>query len=160
MSLEVEIVDDVSARLAAAPTALRTGLAGVADVLGQMLLDRARALAGGEVLQVRSGQLVDSLAVDVAAGAGGFVARLSNAAPYAAILEYGGEIPAHEIAPDKAKALKFRRGAGEVFAATVRVPEVHIPEHSFMRAALDDEESLIARTLVDEVDATLLALLG
>jgi hypothetical protein len=55
---------------------------------------------------------------------------------YAAIQEFGGTIPPHEIVPDKAKALAFAVGGKQVFAARVNLPAVTLPERSYLRASL------------------------
>jgi hypothetical protein len=43
---------------------------------------------------------------------------------YAAIQEFGGAFPPHEIVPSKAKALAFVLGGKQVFAAQVTLPAV------------------------------------
>ena len=50
---------------------------------------------------------------------------------YAAIHEYGGTIPPHQIVPDKARALAFAIGGKQVFAARVNLPAVTMPERSY-----------------------------
>ena len=47
---------------------------------------------------------------------------------YAAIHEFGGVVPLHEIVPDKAKALAFLLGGKQAFAARVNLPAVAMPE--------------------------------
>jgi len=53
---------------------------------------------------------------------------------YAAIHEFGGTIPPHQIVPDKAKALAFLVGGKQAFAARVQLPAATMPERSYMRA--------------------------
>ena len=55
---------------------------------------------------------------------------------YAAIHEYGGAIPPHQIVPDKAKALAFILGGKQAFAARVNLPAIAMPERSYMRSSL------------------------
>ena len=65
---------------------------------------------------------------------------------YAAIHEFGGTIPPHEIVPDKARALAFLVGGKQAFAARVQMPAVTMPERSYMRAALSEMADDIRET--------------
>ena len=57
---------------------------------------------------------------------------------YAGIHEFGGKTPAHDIYPDKAKALAFMIGGKQVFAKVVHHPGSQMPERSFLRSSLSD----------------------
>ncbi|MFZ2004892.1 MAG: hypothetical protein WAV02_07380, partial [Stellaceae bacterium] len=66
----------------------------------------------------------------------GASATVSSDAPYAAIHEYGGTIPAGTILPQNARALAFPWRGQQRFFKRVTVPAVTLPERSFMRSAL------------------------
>ena len=70
---------------------------------------------------------------------------------YAAIHEFGGMIPPHQIVPDKAKALAFLVGGKQVFAARVNLPAVTMPERSYLRASLAEMAGQIAEELTATV---------
>jgi hypothetical protein len=72
-----------------------------------------------------------------ARGLGASVSVTSDA-PYAAIHEYGGTIPAHTILPQSARALAFPWRGQPRFFKRVQLPAVAMPERSFMRSALDE----------------------
>lgn len=96
----------------------------------------------GDPLNRRSGRLSTSVhpinAADtgsaVSAGAGG-----GAGVPYAKIHEYGGLIPAHTVVVHNAKALCFSVGGVRRFAQSVNIPEVTMPERSYMRSALREQ---------------------
>jgi phage gpG-like protein len=58
---------------------------------------------------------------------------------YAAIHEFGGTTPPHDIVPTKAQALAFAIGGKMVFAKVVHHPGSRIPERSYMRSSLEDQ---------------------
>jgi phage gpG-like protein len=95
----------------------------------------------GDPLHRRSGRLSASVhpvslsSTDaVSAGAGG-----GAGVPYAKIHEYGGLIPAHEVAVRNAKALAFTVDGVLRFAKSVQIPDVQMPERSYMRSALREQ---------------------
>jgi phage gpG-like protein len=101
------------------------------------------------VLNMRSGALarsiiamVDDSSVDISVRIGA-----SGDVKYAAIQEFGGTIPPHEIVPDKAKALAFVVGGKQVFAARVNLPAVTMPERSYLRSSLAEMAEEIAEGL-------------
>ena len=57
---------------------------------------------------------------------------------YAAIQEYGGKTSAHEILPDKARALAFMIGGTLRFAKSVHHPGSTIPARPYLGSALDE----------------------
>lgn len=103
----------------------------------------------GQVLNQRSGRLRSSIHHDVDDAGAVITGRVFSAAPmpYAAIHEYGGTIPAHTIYPVKAAALRFVMGGATVFAMKVNIPDVQMPERSFMRSALSDMAGRITSRL-------------
>ena len=71
---------------------------------------------------------------------------------YAAIHEFGGTIPPHQIVPDKAKALAFAVDGKQVFAArVVNLPAVTMPERSYMRSSLAEMADEIREELTEGV---------
>lgn len=67
---------------------------------------------------------------------------------YAAIHEFGGVIPAHFVFPDTAKALHFFIGGREVFAAYAEIPDVTMPERSFLRSSLRENAERFERGIM------------
>jgi hypothetical protein len=128
------------ARLDAMPAALHGALLARVTTLAATLEDRVREKLGGAVLVPRSGALRRSIASEITDETERVLARVFSAGdlPYAAIQEYGGRIPPHEIVPRKAAALAFLVAGKPVFAKRVRFPGAVIPEHAYLRGALGD----------------------
>jgi phage gpG-like protein len=133
-------VDDtqVVARLTSLPGRLRQLLLAKISTLAVQLAARVRQKLSGEVLNVRSGDLrasiferVSSTSTSVAATVGS-----SGDVKYAAIHEYGGLIPAHDILPNKAEALAFVWQGKQQFFRRVHIPDVQMPERSYLRSSL------------------------
>jgi phage gpG-like protein len=72
----------------------------------------------------------DTLSAGSAAGMG---------VPYARIHEFGGIIPAHTVVVRNAKALAFSVNGMMRFATSVNIPNVTMPERSYMRTSLREE---------------------
>lgn len=126
----------LAARLDAMPRALAAGLAQEAGRLSEELRAAVEHNLSGAVLQQRSGRLAGSIALAVAQSGGAVTATIDSDAPYAAIHEYGGTIPAREILPRNARALAFPWRGRARFFKRVGLPPVRMPERSFMRSAL------------------------
>lgn len=122
-------------RLAALPNDLASRLAGVVASLAQRLYDRVEENLSGAVLQRRSGRLASSITqqVDSLSASVGFDPA---AVPYGAAQEFGADLRAHLIAARNARALSFVVAGKRVFAKHVMFPGAHLPERSFLRAAL------------------------
>ena len=129
-------LDQAAARFAALPRSLAQRVAQAVERLGGMLRDRVERKLSGEVLQQKSGRLAASIAVTVEPTGAGASATVSSDAPYAAIHEYGGTIPARTILPQSARVLAFPWRGQQRFFKRVTVPAVTMPERSFMRSAL------------------------
>jgi phage gpG-like protein len=151
-ALELDGLDDASARLEAYPAALAAALDAKAAELAEALVDLIQndKLSGG-VLNMRSGALRDSIAAEISADPDGLVASVGSEGDvkYAAIQEYGGKTGAHEILPVKARALAFVAGGVQRFARRVEHPGSLIPERSYMRSSLDDMRDEILAALAD-----------
>ena len=145
-------LDETSARLDGLPAALAAALAAKSAELSAALADRVRNdKLSGAVLNVRSGALRDSIAADVSSDGDGVVASVGSVGDvkYAAIQEYGGKTGAHEILPDKAKALAFLAGGAKCFARRVEHPGSVIPERSYLRSTLDEMSDEIVSALAE-----------
>jgi len=135
--LQLSLVDRYSAVLAAMPERIRDALSGKADALAADLQAKIQQKLAGGVLNQKTGALARSIAATVdASSANVSVSVAAIDIKYAAIHEFGGVIPPHEIVPDKAKALAFIVGGKQVFAARANLPAIAIPERSYMRSSL------------------------
>ncbi len=152
--LDTSLDDGASTALAALPDRLRDALAGKMITLGSALQARIAEKLSGGVLGEKTGALARSItvALDDAAADPAVSLGVTGDIKYAAIHEFGGVIPPHEIVPDKAKALAFIVGGKQVFAARVNLPAVVMPERSYMRSSLAD--------MADEIKEELSAAAG
>jgi len=136
--LELSLLDQASPALAAMPERIRAALAAKAGALAAELQAKIAQKLSGGVLNMKSGALAGSIGVTIDDASAGICVRLATSPDikYAAIHEYGGVIPPHQIVPDKAKALAFLIGGKQAFAARVQLPAVTMPERSYMRSSL------------------------
>jgi phage gpG-like protein len=132
---------ELIAHLEVIPVALQAAIAAkAADLAARLQAHVTRDKLSGQSLQVRTGALRDSIQAEVDLAEDTVLARVfsSGDIKYAAIQEYGGRTAAHDIAPDKAKALAFLAGGQIVFARIVHHPGSTIPEHAYLRSSLAD----------------------
>jgi phage gpG-like protein len=150
---QVDLRDDYSASLAGMPDRVRQALASKANVLAIALEAKIQQKLSGGVLNSRSGALASSIIATVDESSADVSVRIgtSGDVKYAAIQEFGGTIPPHEIVPDKAKALAFVVGGKQVFAALVNLPAVTIPERSYLRSSLGEMAEEITGGLSEAV---------
>lgn len=94
----------------------------------------------GQVLNHRSGALGRSIQQQVTTEGDVTEGRVysSGDVKYAAIHEFGGTTPPHDIFPTNGDALAFMMGGNQVFAKVVHHPGSRIPERSYMRSGLFD----------------------
>lgn len=137
----VELVGatELVARLDAMPDTVRALVQAKVQALAiklQALIVRDKL--SGQVLKVQTGALRRSIHEVVETNGDSVVGRVfsSGDVKYAAIQEYGGTTPPHDILPKKADALAFMAGGKLTFAKIVHHPGSHIPAHSFMRGSL------------------------
>lgn len=99
----------------------------------------------GQVLNVRTGTLRRSINQRVTIGASRIFATVGTNVEYAGIHEYGGVIPAHTVVPVRARALRFmpRGGSEFIFRMRAEIPDVVMPERSFLRSVLREMEGEI-----------------
>lgn len=154
---ELTLNDEASAVLEALPDRLRDALADKAGALAAALQSRIQQKLSGGVLNQKSGALARSITATIDDGPGDVSATLATSPDikYAAIHEYGGMIPPHQIVPDKAKALAFLVGGKRAFAARVNLPAIAMPERSYMRSSLAEMADEIADELSDAVAAAM-----
>jgi len=135
--LDIGLRDGASLALAAMPERLRDALSSKAAMLAAALQAKIQEKLSGSVLNQRSGALARSIAATMSDEAGNVAVSIASTdVKYAAIHEYGGTIPPHDIVPDKAKALAFLVGGKLAFAARVNLPAIVMPERSYMRSSL------------------------
>jgi phage gpG-like protein len=146
---QVDLRDDYSASLAGMPDRVRQALSSKANVLAVALEAKVQQKLSGGVLNMRSGALASSIITTIDESSAGVSVRIgtSGDVKYAAIQEFGGTIPPHEIVPDKAKSLAFAFGGKQVFAKRVNLPAVTLPERSYLRSSLAEMTEEIAEGL-------------
>ena len=152
----MEAIAQLTERIAAYPATIEAALAAkAADLADRLRVHVVQDKLSGQVLKVRTGALRDSIQAEVALDGDRVKARVfsSGDVKYAAIQEYGGRTAAHEIRPDKAKALAFQAGGRTVFARIVHHPGSSIPEHAYLRSSLAD----YAGEIVSELKAAALS---
>lgn len=153
--LTIEVQGDTAliARLTAMPSAVHAALLTKVTALDLALEAKVKAKLSGEVLNVRSGALRRSIfgTIDDAPTMVVGKVQSSGDVKYAGIHEFGGKTPAHDILPDKAKALHFFAGGREVFAKIVHHPGSTMPERSFLRSSLADMKDQIVAGLNEAV---------
>src|SRR5271167_1147344 len=139
-ALEVQGLEETSARFGAYPAALQAALGAKATELAAALTDLIKNKLSGAVLNTSSGALRDSIAASVTADADGVLASVGSEGDvkYAVIQEYGGKTSAHEILPVKGDVLAFVAGGGLHFARRVEHPGSVIPERSYLRSSVED----------------------
>ena len=150
---EIDLRDDYSASLAGMPDRVRQALSSKANVLAVALEVKIQQKLSGGVLNTRSGALARSIIATVDESSADVSVRIgtSGDVKYAAIQEFGGTIPPHEIVPDKAKALAFIIGGKQAFAARVNLPAIAMPERSYMRSSLAEMADEISEGLSEAV---------
>ena len=144
-------------RLDLMPQRLRENLAAAVGSLSEQLRGIVDRKLSGEVLQRRSGALAASVDVRISQNATTLGAALATDIRYAAIHEYGGTIAARELRPQGARALAFPWRGKQRFFARVEIPQVKMPERSFMRAALDEIAPEIRAVMAEAAQAAVLA---
>jgi phage gpG-like protein len=145
--------DDASAALAAMPARIRDALADKANSLAAELQAKIQQKLSGGVLNQKSGALARSISATFDDAPADVSVTLATSADikHAAIHEYGGMIPPHQIVPDKARALAFLVGGKQAFAARVNLPAVAMPERSYMRSSLAEMADEISEGLSEAV---------
>ncbi len=151
--LTLTLRDGASAALADMPERVRDALSAKANALAAELEAKVQQKLAGSVLNTRTGALAGSIVASIEESSATISVRIATSGDikYAAIHEFGGMIPPHQIVPDKAKALAFLVGGKQVFAARVNLPAVTMPERSYLRASLAEMAGQIAEELTATV---------
>jgi phage gpG-like protein len=140
--------DALKMRLDSLPANVIAAIAAKSAALAEALADKVKnEKLSGAVLKPVTGALRDSIVAEVDVIDKSVFAAVSSAGDikYAAIHEFGGKTPAHEIIPVKAKALAFMIGGTTVFAKRVMHPGSNIPERSYLRSSLAEmKDEIIA----------------
>lgn len=150
----VELKDTaVRVRLTAMPGRVRASLYRKATALAVQLANLVRQKLSGQVLNVRTGNLRASIFEDVQQTSTAVTGKVGSSGDvkYAGIHEYGGTIPAHEIVPNKAQALAFIWQGKQQFFKRVQIPDVHMPERSYLRSSLSEMKQQIVEGLREAV---------
>jgi len=136
--LELSLLDTLSPALAQLPERLGQALSEKANILAAALQAKVQQKLSGGVLNARSGALLQAVTTTIDDTGADITVRIAVAddVKYAAIQEFGGVIPPHQIVPDKARALAFLVGGKEAFAVRVSLPAITMPERSYLRSSL------------------------
>lgn len=154
--LNVTLVGDreLVARIGAMPAKVHAALLKKVNALALKLEAKIKnEKLSGQVLNVRSGALrrsIFSQVTDTETAVTGKVAS-SGDVKYAAVHEFGGKIPPHDIFPVKAAALAFMMNGKQVFFKHVHHPGATMPEQSFMRSSLAEMKDEIVSGLKQAV---------
>ncbi len=144
MSFHVEVTDSaVAAMLGEKSATFQEMVIEWADYCAASLLMRIQEKLAGEVLHIRSGDLIRSLTLLAAQSSGLGIAesgveipRTSEAWIYGMAHEYGGT-GFYEILPKQADLLAFVAGGEMVFAHKVNHPPAK--ERSYMRSSMTEK---------------------
>lgn len=151
--IALSLRDSASAALAAMPERISVALSDKANALAAELEAKVQQKLAGAALNPRTGALAGSIVATIENSSADIAVSIaaSGDLKYAAIQEFGGTIPPHQIVPDKAKALSFAIDGKQVFAARVNLPVVTMPERSYMRSSLAEMADVIREELSEAV---------
>jgi hypothetical protein len=132
--------------------AVQAALVTRADQMRALLEARIKQNLSDELLNVRSGALLNSISSEIEDdGTDVTVSVQSAGVPYAGILEYGGKTAAHDIVAVKAQALAFIAGGAQHFAKIVHHPGSTFKAYGSMGGALEALEGEITSGLKEAV---------
>lgn len=154
LDVELEGVEDLLGRLRGLPRTIQAAIQAKAQSVADALqADVVQDKLSGQILQSRTGALRNAIAAEVSLDGSKVQIRLyaRGDVRYAAIQEYGGHTPAHDIAARKGRVLAFMAGGRKVFASTVHHPGSTIPAMPFMAPALAEMTPKIIAALKDAV---------
>jgi phage gpG-like protein len=144
--VEVQNIDAVRVNLDSVPAAVMAALHTKIKSLTINLANYVQTQKlQGQVLMHKSGALERSIQSNTEASGSLVTGKVFSAGDvkYAAIHEYGGVIPAHDIVARNASALAFVINGKTVFAKSVHIPEIVMPERSFLRSSLTENKEHI-----------------
>jgi len=142
IGIQITGADRVVRLLGDAPAKINAAAKSSLDAFAAELAGYIKAnKLSGDPLNRRSGRLSSSVhpvtsqtSDSVSGGAGG-----GAGVPYARIHEYGGVIPAHQMVVKNAQALCFTVDGVRRFAKSVQIPDVQMPERSYMRSGFEEQ---------------------
>lgn len=105
----------------------------------------------GQMLKNRTGTLRRSINYALSIEDQGLTAVVGTNLVYAAIHEYGGVTRAHVIEARKKKALAFQVGGQSLVRRSVQHPGSKMPERSFLRSSLRENEARIKTAIAAAV---------
>jgi hypothetical protein len=134
------------------PQAVRAEVLDAATVYEEALTNLAQSEA-----PEKTGYLRAHIKGRVSQSARRITGRVTARTKYAAILEWGGTIKAHDIAAKNAGALAFLRGAEELYRLIVHHPVSIFEDHPYMHKAFEQMEGEIVAGLEGAVNRGLAA---
>lgn len=136
----VERLQDPAPVLAAVARALDTENKIAVDYIVRKYLSFPKAEPATQLgLRAQSGRLRSGMASVPAVIRGGrLVSAIGNSVKYAAAHEFGATIPARQIVPTNAKALRFQIGDRVIFAKRVNWPGAKLPARAPVQRGLAD----------------------
>ncbi|MBM4301647.1 MAG: hypothetical protein FJ121_08970 [Deltaproteobacteria bacterium] len=111
----------------------------------------AKQKVSGVVLKNRSGTLRRKINSEFKDDGASIIGSVGLALAYGAIHEYGGVTRAHVIRPRNKKALAFQAGGQGLVRKSVQHPGSKMPERSFLRSSLRDNEARIKAAIAAAV---------
>jgi hypothetical protein len=107
------------------------------------VMERARELASGDVLQERTGKYVKSIKSQIYDSGKRLYGKVYSRDPRANLFEWGGSTPAREILPNARQVMAFMGTAGQVFTKVVHRPVVKYPPKPVINRAFDEQRTKI-----------------
>ena len=91
-------------------------------------------------LNVRSGTLLNSVQKEMKVNGDTIEGTVGpKGVPYAAVHEFGADMPARTITPRNAKALRWFDSSGNaIFAKRVEIPSFRVPARPYLQPAIDE----------------------
>ena len=134
---------------------------GVQTSMARLVISLARKIKeeklSGQVLKNQTGRLRRSITPNIRGMGTQIVGEVGTNVEYAAIHEYGGKTPPHEILPKRGRALAFMMGGKQVIVRKVNHPGSKMPERSFMRTALKEMEPEIRASFENAISQVIRA---
>lgn len=147
---DTELVDQLRAKEDLFDQVMTQRMHAVVDeVQRHVVTDHLSGPTGEHSLSRQRGNLARSLQTGVEGDSGTVEGRVffTGDVPYAAIHEFGGVIPAHDVVPKNAQALHFMMGGKEVFAKIAHIPDIVMPERAPLRTGFQER----AQWIVDQI---------
>ncbi len=130
--------DKAKQHLQRLPDAVRAELVTEAEFLDGELVARARLLASGDLVNVRSGRYVRSIKGRVTSTRTVVTGKAYSRAPEAHLIETGAVRGPRDILPNAAQAMTFVLGGHRVFAKRVHHPGSVMRGRYVLHTALDE----------------------